>query len=424
MNNPFRHFIYKALRKSESVTKTDMVYLARGGGVLGVGQVVASLASFVLAVSFANLLPQDTYGIYKFVLSLTGIVGAFSLTGLGSAVTRASARGDETILKKGFRAYLKWGSITALLSVGIGAYYVINENLVLATAMLIVALFYPLSVSSSLYLPFLTGQKKFQKKTVLGMIQNVIPVILLIGTAFITDEVLIILFVYFASTSLVTFALYRHVLRHTKEISSPNSHETITYGKHLSFMNILGVLTTHIDKVLLFHYLGAVQLAIYSFALAPVAQLQTINKILQSLVLPKISSAHLTDIKKNVPQKALILFVFALALVALYIPLAPFIFKFFFPAYTEAILFSQVFSLTILSFPTMLFTQTLVGHMKYKELYVMRTLTPIAHIVLMLILIPLYGVWGAVFSILVRKIFNFLLVLILFIKTPVTEQQR
>ena len=66
--------IYNLLRWSEKYTKTDMVYLAHGGFWLSFGQIISSLSSFLLAIAFANLLPKETYGNYKYILSIASIL--------------------------------------------------------------------------------------------------------------------------------------------------------------------------------------------------------------------------------------------------------------------------------------------------------------------------------------------------------------
>lgn len=78
-----KHHTHRALRHSEKYFKTDMVYLAKGGFWLTTGQGVASLASLVLAIAFANLLPKEAYGNYKYILAVVGVLTLFGLTGIG-----------------------------------------------------------------------------------------------------------------------------------------------------------------------------------------------------------------------------------------------------------------------------------------------------------------------------------------------------
>ena len=65
-----RNILYKWLRRSEQVTKTDMFYLAGGGYWLGLSQVIQLIASFVLALVFARVLPKEIYGNYQYIICL------------------------------------------------------------------------------------------------------------------------------------------------------------------------------------------------------------------------------------------------------------------------------------------------------------------------------------------------------------------
>jgi len=405
--------IVKLLRWSERYTKTDMVYLAKGGSALSFGYVVSMIVGLLFAIGLANFLPKDVYGQYSFVLSLAGIIGAFTITGLGTATTRAVAQGYEGTLHKSFLSYMRWGALTFLISSAGALYYYINENYTLALSLLIVGSLSPIAASSSLYNAYLTGKKKFTTKAIYNVIQNILPPIAILSVAYVSENVVYIILTYFLSTALIGGLLYVRTLQAFKPNKETND-ETIGYAKHLSLMDILGSISLHIDKVLVFHYLGAVQLAIYTFAITVPRRLQSFNKILKTLVFPKIAEQSLESIRKNIAQKAFLLFLGAIGITAAYIFAAPYIFTYLFPQYTDSIIYSQFFALTLLFFPSMLYNQTLLAHMRKKELYIIKISAPILRIVLLLILLPLYGIWGAISAILLTRLIEFILQLVLF----------
>ena len=103
--------IYKILRYSEKYTKTDMVYLAKGEFWLVSGQIISSAATFLLAIAFANLLPKETYGIYKYVLSIFGLLAISTLRGVEAALSQAVAKnydGDFLVILK---TKMKYGTV-------------------------------------------------------------------------------------------------------------------------------------------------------------------------------------------------------------------------------------------------------------------------------------------------------------------------
>src|SRR5688572_902048 len=118
----------RVLRWSEKYLKTDMVYLAKGGFWLTLGQAVSSAAGVLLIIGFANLLPKEAYGTYKYVLSIAGVLAAFSLTGMSVAVTQAVARGMDGMLRVAAKIQLRWGLLVTLAASAFGIYYLANGN--------------------------------------------------------------------------------------------------------------------------------------------------------------------------------------------------------------------------------------------------------------------------------------------------------
>ena len=72
-----------------------MMYLAQGGFWIALGHIVNGLLAFSLIVAFANLLSKETYGIYRYILSIAGVLNIFVLSGMGTAISRSVASGNE-----------------------------------------------------------------------------------------------------------------------------------------------------------------------------------------------------------------------------------------------------------------------------------------------------------------------------------------
>lgn len=391
-----RTSIYSLLRRSESFFKTDMVYVTKGGFWLSFGQVIATFSGFLLSIAFANLFSKESFGTYKFVISVAGIIGAFSLTGMGVAVTQSVARGFES-LRQAFRTSLRWSIGIFAAGLALGIYYYVNGNTLLSFSFFVMGIFLPIIASSSLYSAYLLGKKDFRRNSLYSMIYSIVPAAGMLSALLLTKNILVIITAYFSLGAIITYFLYRKTLKAygNRDIKDP---ELVSYGKHLSAMDVIGRVANYIDKILIFHYLGAAPLAIYSFAIAPVEQLQSGKKIFSTLILPKISGKPFEELQKSTPKKTWILVIYALAVAGLWALIAPYFYKLLYPQYLDSVFYSQIYSLTLLAVAGTLFNETLMAHQKTKELYFHRTIMPIAQLVLFFIMLPLYGLMGLVIT--------------------------
>lgn len=389
--------IVRFLRWSEKYMLTDMVYLAKGGFWLTLGQLAATASGLLLIVGFANLLPKDVYGTYKFILSLAGIIASFSLTGMGIAVTQAVARGMDGMLRTGFRVQLRWSIIMVLAAAAGAAYYFINGDRVIAVSLLIAGAFSPIIESASLYGDFLNGKKDFRRGAIYGIARSLIPVAALLVTMSLTKDVVLLVLAYFLSHAATSGFLYLRVLKAYKP-SPATDFSNVGFGKHVSLMNVLSIGASQLDKILVFHYLGAVQLAVYGIAFSLPAQMKIATKVLNTLALPKMSSASLQTIRSAIWQKAAKLFLGFGIIIAVYILAAPLIFRLIFPQYLEAVAVSQALALGYIFSPTLLFTETFYALKRQKDIYILKLITSGARILLLFALLPPFGIWGAVYA--------------------------
>ena len=158
----FRERLYRFLRWSERYTKTDMVYLFTTGVWGNLGAFSVSFFSFILYIAFAHFLSKETYGTYQYLLSLAGIVGNFTLTGMNTAVTQAIARGYEGVFYKAMRLQYKWNIVPTLGTWAFSAYYLWHGNMTLGFGLFMIGLFTPLLNTFNTFSAILGGKKRLQ----------------------------------------------------------------------------------------------------------------------------------------------------------------------------------------------------------------------------------------------------------------------
>jgi O-antigen/teichoic acid export membrane protein len=402
-----REKFYSFLRKTEKYTKTDMVYLARGGFWLGIGHFFSSASAFIVAVAFANLLPKETYGMYRYILSIFSILLIPTLTGMDTAVTQAISRGHEAVFRKAFRVKTLWGILGTVGSLGVALYYFWNANYTLAFSFSAIAVFIPFIESLDMYNALLQGRQAFSKFTAYNSLTQILSAAILIGSAFLTTNVVFLVLMYVAANTLLNLIFYTLTIRQ-KSIPTgdgPESAEVIRYGKHLSVMDIFNTGIGQLDKILVFHYLGAIDLAIYSFAIAPPEQLKGLLKNIQFLALPKLAQRTKEEVQKTLISRLLRFSIIIIPCIVFYILIAPYVFNIFFKQYTDAIFYSQLISVSLLfSVLSMVPYTFLQAQAATKQLYKFNFYSNVATIV---ILFPLVFYWGLLGAIVARIVIRF-----------------
>ena len=392
--------VYDLLRWSEQYTKTDMVYLARGSFWLTAGNVINSVAVFLSAIAFANLLPKETYGIYKYVLSISGILSITTLGGMEHAVAQAVAKGQEKTFPIALKTRVRygfWGFIASLLAAG---YYYSQQQFTLAIAFALISIFIPFIDTLGMYQNYLQNKKLFNVSATYGSISQVIAVIVLVTILFLTKNLFSILLGYFAIWTLLRFIF----LKITLKKFPPNENydpQAISYGKHASVINIMATLIGSLDNVLLFHYLGAADLAIYSFAIAPIAQLRSLTQYLPTLALPKLAQRPVKEIDLMLKKRIVLLFLIGIIIAGGYFIITPLVYKIFFPKYLDAIFYSQIFAISIaLTMPHDIFGSAVSSKLTStpKKMLYLWNMPSIVLVASLFLFIPRLGILGVIFS--------------------------
>jgi O-antigen/teichoic acid export membrane protein len=405
--------IHKFLRWSEKYTRTDMVYLTKGGGWLFLGYGVQMATGLILTTYFANSLSQAAYGTYQFVIAMSAFVSIFTLTGMGTAIVQHTASGEVGALRHGFRAQLLWNLGIVISALALSAYYYWRDDFQLSIAFMLVAFFQPLIVSFALHKVYLQGIKHFEEYTILDIIQRLFPFTLSLFALCFTKNPIILVSVFLASQAFSLGCAYYYIV-YKHKLPLTRNPDLVKYSRHLSLMDSFMQGAFAIDKIVIWALLGAAPVAIYSLAYLPVTHLYTVFGFVRQLAFPKLTNQSFSTLQIFLPQKIKAFLLLCMAVSGLYIFTAPFIFQLLFPAYTESVLYSQVLSLVILAVPFTLIKQTFAAHKMTSELYTINLTTALVRIVVTFGGVWLFGIWGIVISIIVSEYYSAIIQAILF----------
>lgn len=387
--------------------------LGQASYLLG-GHAISNLLSFVVAVAAAHFISKDTYGTYRYIISTVGFLGAFSLTGLSTAVIRDVARGYDNIFTISFWRSILWSTPTFILGIGVGVWYFINGNNVLGFSITLGGILFPVIQALLLYRSYLNGKKYFRALMKSNIAYSIVTSSSILLALVFNPSVITLVIVYYTSNIVILFAL-KLIIQKRFTPNKEKDPEESRLEHHMSLMNILDIGATQLDKIILFQISGPIEVARYTFATMIPEQLRNVIKYIPMLSMPKFSELS-KELAKN---KGLFLvrklFLITIPFVIFYVVIAPLAYKILFPAYTEVVLYSQVFSL-ILIFDGGISGAILKAQNQVKSLYWVNTTSNIVRIVLLFVFGYMWGIWGVIMSRIVGRIVSFLIAYFLVLK--------
>ncbi len=405
-----KDFTIKWLRRAEAVTKTDMVYLVGQSGWLILGQAAIFISSLLLAWVFANYVLPSDYGLYKYVLSIATLATLTSLTGFGISISRATVQGHDVALNKILKTRIKYGTLGAVALFSFAGYYLYRDNTLLASLFALTAIWIPFLDSLTDYQFLLQGKKDFKTQTYLKIFQRLFLSILLVSVILLSKNIVVITFSYFALLNISNYLIYIFTIKKYPVTDDANTpYENIDrYGKQVSLQNIFFIGAGQLDKILMFKFLGPSQLAIYFFAMAIPNEIQGVLGNINSVAFPKLVDKTSREFKFALIKK---IFTFTSIMVIpaiLYIFAAPYLFKWLFPVYIDAVFISQLYIGTVLFIPVGLLWHYFYATKNQKALWYGTFAGPGILILGILVFVPKFGLLGAVMATYIRAIVDLL----------------
>ncbi len=389
--------VKKILLKLEGFIKTDIRFYAKNGGWLTLGQLITSIASFGMAVMFANFLPKESYGTYRFVISLVGLLSISSLYGMAHAVIRGSALGKDQVLVSGTRMRMKWALGGSVVSLGVSAYFWFQQDALLAILLCLTAFVIPFLEPLQTPWAFLTGKKEFGMNALAKTSTSVASIVAVMGALYFTENLVLLLLAFFGVNIVFRVFWYMYIKRHYKK-NADDEPETYRIGKHFSVMTIITSVAEHFDKVIIFAFLGPAEVAVYSFAMIPIQQSFLYVGNVAGMSMPSFTHGKFEEIRKRLPGKLFQLTVVLLGLTLLLQLILPTFYRLLFPAYEESILYAQIASVALVFQFHQIIPFAFMAHAKTKRLYLIRFVQPAIQLGLLFVLLPIYGILGAVLA--------------------------
>lgn len=379
------------------------VYLAHG---------ILLITGLATSVAFARLASQEILGQYNFIFAILAIVALLSIPGLGNAVLRSVARGNEGSFKAAVKTRFLWSLLTIPALLGIGGYYYYYNTPIIGIVLMISSVFFPFIHAPKLWVSFLQGKRRFSVLAKYGSIRFTINAIAVITILFLSPNRLILIVVAnLAVNSFLTLLFYHRSQKYIKNRTEDN--ECKKYGYFLTTTEILGTIAQNIDKILIGTLLGAPQLAVYYIALVIPTRITSILKPAWTPFMPKFSQ---DDIKINHVLEKTKKIVLPLALATLggslmyWFFIDDIILLLFSSKYTESIIYSKILLVSVLaSVPTVFLRRFATAKMDKKALVLGLCVFSILKLGITASFIYLWGLMGAVWALNLGRIIQVVL---------------
>jgi O-antigen/teichoic acid export membrane protein len=423
MINRIQENFVRFLRWSEQYIKTDMIYLAKTGWWINLDIVIISAVSLLLSIVFANALTPSTYGLYQYILSISALVTAVSLAGMNTAVTQAVARGYEGSFLHSIKEQIRWAPIPALLALLGSVYYFLQGNTEIGVGLLIITVLNPIISICNTYGAFLQGKKEFKQIFYFNLLTNLVYAFCIAAVIWFVKDAVLLVFINLSLNACITFLIFKKTIKKYK----PNTNIDpgfVLYGRKLSVLSAWGTIVNQADSILVFHFLGPVNLAVYTFATILPERVASLFGFIGTASFFKFIDHDISYIQKNIFIKIFKIGIVSAIFAGLYSLCAPLIFTILFPKYLYSVHFTQLYSPIIILLSILNVTNSIFYAKKYqKEIYIFGIVQPILLIFLQLPLIVFYGIMGMIFARLITEVIV-ILVGLFFTFFPLSKDQE
>jgi O-antigen/teichoic acid export membrane protein len=380
---------------------------------LFVGEIVMRFLKLILFIYAARKLGTSEWGVFSYALALMSTFEIISDIGVNSVILRETARKTNNVkeyISTSFflKLFLSFISATALFSL---IFFIKNTD---AVKILIPITALMLFFDSMGEFGF-SLNRAFEKMELEAMTKIATTALLVVlGFVFILDhpKAISISYAYLIAGIVETIIMYFILRPHFSNLFSTFNKNLIPFifreAWPLATVAIIGIIMSNIDMVILGWFTNSNNIGLYSAAQKPVQIIYLVPSLLSTAIFPVFSRLALTDKEKikSVIRKSLnFSLIIALLINAGVLLIGGPIFKLAFgQQYISAIPLFKIMSLAIITGgPGIIISNALFALGEQKRLIQFISVTLVTDIILCLILIPRYGIYGAAIAVTVSQ---------------------
>ncbi|MBL7199907.1 MAG: oligosaccharide flippase family protein [Anaerolineae bacterium] len=377
---------------------TDVRYYVKGGGYLLTNQAASTVLGAVNAYVLGNWVSPSVYGAYSYVTSVLGMMVLFTLPGINSSIVRSVAHGYEGSLVLGTKRRLRSSCLGAAALLALGSLLALQGRQEQGYGLAASAILFPFAYSTNGYLAYLQGKKRFVHYTICNLCVSAAITTATVVVALVVQQFLPILlanlFVTAAANTLCLLVVSRRI--ENREVDEG----FVKFGTRLSILSVLGSVSSYADRVIIGTVTDMESLASYNLSRVLTDLIRSLGVVLNALSFPKMVTIERERLARILGRRLILLSVGLVGVAALSTWLLPAVIALLFPMYVQAIPFVRFMtvsaSLTVLAI--VLETFFLSQEELHWVFYAQRVAFPAAELLLMLLLIERFQIYGVIFS--------------------------
>lgn len=385
------------LKKTENLLSIDVRFYGKSMSLFSLAHATGVLRGLATTFFLARWLPKEAFGQFRFIIAMFAMMGFFSLSGMNSAIIRAVANGDTIVAHKAFKKILTFSPLgsLALLLVALERWF--RGEVTVAYGLVIAAVaFVPYSVAG-LYGAILQGEENVKKLTAYAIVNNVLFAAGFVIAIYGHVELLWIMPVYFGLDIAIRGFLTWKELGRLPKHGEVGTH--LSLGKHLSLMGAFQSIVAQLDQFLLQQFGGYANLATYSIAIILPEQIKNYINSVSGLVLRRFSQYEKSEkILESTRRHFYVTIAGAAVIILVYAIAAPILVPWLFPKYEDAVPLTMVYAVGLIGISSMVGVFFAQAHNQIRQLWRYYTANSVLAFATDLLLIPIFGAWGAVFA--------------------------
>jgi O-antigen/teichoic acid export membrane protein len=341
-------------------------------------------------------------GYFHLALTLFGVFGFLGLPGFGHYARQRIARGGRRLFFLTLRYRFLGSLLASPIFFSLAIYFEEAEQ---SKILIILALLFPFAHGLDAWREWFIGEARFERLSQIILLQGLASNLFCISIAFMGVDyeyvLLTLLCINFVVNAIALFIISSYEVKPRFRLLFSRvkiAPKAFWYGTKVSLISWLNDLGNHLDKIILFAFVSPEALALYAVAEKIPEAFKGILQIIRTYLYPQLSKKKAYDkqVRKVFGKICVITFI---ALVPLVLVL-PFVIRMIFgPTFEGAIFPSQcLMASLILSQISQLNTAFILSRIDSRSFTLITGGSNAAKLIFGIILIPIFGISGAVIA--------------------------